>query len=88
MKRFICLSLCIILLLSLCACAAKEPETPVFSAGFGRERVMPDNFTSTYLGGGDSSSRQTEGFLDYLYVTCIAIRDADGETALIYTMDI
>ena len=87
MKKIICLTLSFILLLGLCACGENVTAKPTFSAGFGRERVMPDNYTSTYLGGGDSSSRKTEGVLDYLYVTCIAVRDINGETALIYTMD-
>lgn len=90
MKRCFALILSFIMLLGLCACGmAETPEEnkAAFRAGFGRERVMPESNMKPVLAGGDASSRQVEGMLDYLYVTCIAVQDEEGETALIYTMD-
>ena len=90
MKKLFCILLVTMMVLSLCACGTSqpEPETPVFQAGFGRENVMPKDITAAHLAGGDDASRKATGFLDYLFVTCVAIKDKTGETALIYTMDL
>ncbi|MBR4862992.1 MAG: neutral/alkaline non-lysosomal ceramidase N-terminal domain-containing protein [Oscillospiraceae bacterium] len=53
--------------------------------GFGREPIMPD--TVLPLGGNGIVDRDYTGVNDTLYITCIAIRDEAGETALLYTMD-
>ena len=53
--------------------------------GFGREPVMP--VTVLPLGGNGIVDRDYTGVNDTLYITCIAIRDEAGETALMYTMD-
>ena len=53
--------------------------------GFGREPVMP--VTVLPLGGNGLIGREYTGVNDTLYITCVAIRDEAGETALLYTMD-
>ena len=53
--------------------------------GFGRQEIMPA--TSTPLAGGDYSKRYYTEILDTLYVTCVALQQAD-QTILLYTMDL
>lgn len=91
-KRFLVFLTLVSMILGLCACNAGEGEQlqeqqAGFQVGFGRENVMPDTVTDAHLGGDDDAFRQATGFWDYLKVTCIAIRDAGGETVLVYSMD-
>lgn len=76
--------------LAVCACGTAEPkgenESALFSVGYGREKIMPQ--ASVALAGNGTYDRNSEGFLDYLYITCIAITDKTGETVLIYTQDL
>ena len=93
MKKLVCLMLALLLILSLCACgesaATPKEEAPKgLQAGFGREVVMPEDVTRVHLNGTDTAGRKSNGFLDYLKVTCIALRDEAGTTVLLYTMDI
>ena len=99
MKKRLCLLLAIVMMLGLCACGKSgmaEPATtaatlaPTLEAGlqvgFGRENITPK--ASVPLSGyGDATSRLSQGFIDYLYVTCIALTDATGETVLLYSSD-
>ena len=89
MKKLICIILAILTVLSLFACGASESEveTPIFQVGFGRENVTPSDVKAAHLSGGDDANRKATGLLDYVYVTCVAVKDEKGETALIYTMD-
>ena len=69
--------------------AATEPTpgpTGLY-VGFGREIVMPEEVQGVHINGTDTAGRVCTGFLDYLKVTCIALRDETGETVLVYTMD-
>ena len=81
MRKLISLILSVLMLLSLCACGssgekAAEPEAPKgLQAGFGREIVMPEDVTKVNLNGTDTAGRKSTGFLDYLKVTCIALKD-------------
>lgn len=56
------------------------------SVGFGREKITPK--TEVYLSGGGNPNRISTGILDDLYITCIALTDAAGETVLIFTQDL
>ncbi len=87
MKKFLCALLSAILPLSLWACGKNDSETtaPAFQVGYGKENVMPENITDAYITG-DNVTKAT-GFLDYLAVTCVAVKDANGEIALLYTID-
>lgn len=99
MKRFLCLLLALILTLGLCACGgtggeneSKEPsgettvpEEPVgLQVGFGRENITPDYEVNM---AGSASNRISAGYIDYLYLTCVAIRE-NGETYLVNTVDV
>lgn len=55
-------------------------------AGYSRQDLTPE-INTALAGYGDDSSRICEGILDRTYGTCIAITDEDGETALLYTVD-
>ena len=94
MKKYISLFLALILILGLVACGntASTPETTAEPAstglqvGFGRENIMPEDFTKAHLAGGDAANRVAKSIKDNLYITCIAFQEG-GETFLLYTMD-
>lgn len=54
--------------------------------GFGRVNITPSYSVPLY-GYSNSSGRMSERVLDPLFATCLAFTDGDGETALIYTLD-
>lgn len=90
MKKFLSILLATVMILGLCACGeagseAAQEQVKGLQAGFGREVVMPEGIV--HLAGTDGEGRISQGFLDYLKVTCIALRDEAGTTALIFTMD-
>lgn len=99
MKKLLCLLLVLGMTLSLCACSDSgaanndAPETTAapesaaaLSVGYARADVTPKS-SVPLTGYGDALSRMSQGFVDYLYVTCIALTDANGETVLLYTSD-
>lgn len=92
MKKALSIVLCLSMLLGLCACGGSggSETTPAgeqtLTVGFGREEIMPE--VPTHLSGGSDANRIHTGMLDRLYVTCIAITDASGQTVLIYTQDL
>lgn len=90
MKKIITLVLALAMVFSLCACAdtgenGDEPKLEGLSVGFGRENVTPD-FSVGIGGYSDNETRRSEGFLDYLYVTCIAMTEGE-QTILLFTVD-
>ena len=99
MKRIIALALALLMLLGLVACgntagaggnggevATTEPAAQ-FSVGYGKANITPDGQVG--MGGyGRSDQRLSTGILSYLWVTCIAITDADDNTILIYGLDL
>ena len=93
MKRFLSVLLVLIMVLSLCACGsedtAKLPEGQLL-VGFGRVDLSPDSPNGISLigyGGNGTPPTPMTGILDRTYGTCIAVTDASGNTALIYTLD-
>ena len=99
MKKLISLILAAILLLSLCACGetAADPETTttpttepaasnVVQVGYGEANVTPD-FPIGLSGYGNEATRISEGVKTYIYLLCVAVTDAEGETALIMALD-
>ena len=89
MKKLIVMTLLAAMILSLCGCAAgsgKKPDTS-FQVGYAREDITP--MKPTPLGGyGNASQRLSTEFLDYLYVTCIAITDSAGNTLMLVSQDL
>ena len=95
MKKIITLLLVLAMTFSLCACtgsggiegteAAAGSTAEGLNVGFGKVNITPD--FSVGLGGySDAETRRSEGFIDYIYVTCIAATSGE-ETILIYTID-
>ena len=90
MKKLICIALSLLLLLSLCACGASAPAettagpTPDLRVGFGRVCITPKNKVAL------SSTNQAayDGVWDDVYMTCVAIADAEDNTVLFFTTDI
>ena len=61
--------------------------TGKFSVGYARVSIVPDY--EVPLGGfGDTKVRLSKGAYDIIYETCIAITDEEGETVLIFAIDI
>ena len=94
MKKWLCFVLALMLTLSLAACGGSgegsqggEDAPAGLQVGFGRESIMPDDYTIVHLAGGDASKRIAKSIKDNLYVTCVAIKEGD-QTILLYTMDI
>ena len=91
MKKILCMILACVMLLGLCACggsqggSATEPAEAGLQVGFGRTNITPGY--SVALQGGDYTKRMSQGVLDTLYATCIAIKSGD-ETVLLYTIDV
>ena len=87
MKKILSLILVLTMVLALCACAGSGEEggksQEGLQVGFGRVNITPDYEVD--LSGG-AASRTSTGYQDYLYLTCVAIRE-NGETFIIGTMD-
>ena len=67
--------------------AAGAAGAGTFRVGYGKENITPAGQVG--MGGyGRSDQRLSTGVLSYLYVTCIAITDADDNTILLYGMDL
>lgn len=92
MKKIMAVVLALIMILGLCACGgAKEEQTATptvedLQIGFAKVDITP-KFTVGIGGYGDTETRKNkDGFLDFIYVTCIAAREGT-ETVLLYAMD-
>jgi len=88
MKRILALFLCVLAVFSLCACgggSGEKVDASGLKVGFSKVNLTPGYVTG--LGGySDAETRTSEGFLDYIYVTCLAIGSGE-ETILLYTID-
>jgi len=102
MKRLLCLLLVFAMTVSLLACGnTPEPGTDtvsttapteadttpaVFMAGFGIGDITPEE-SVPLQGYGNALARMSTGLMSYLYSLCLAVRDADGNTALVISVD-
>ncbi len=71
----------------LCACGGSEGEKAPegLQIGYARESIMPEGQVNI-SGSGNQEHRVSNGFLDILYATCIAISE-NGNTVLLYSTD-
>ena len=92
MKKIITLLLLLTMILSLCACGDSQGAQQTDAAkaeglqvGYAKINITPDYVVG--LGGySDAETRSSEGFVDYIYSTCIAVTDRE-DTILIFTVD-
>ena len=95
LKNFLALVLCMVLLGSLCACGSSEsaPTTEgnaasqSFMVGYSKQDVTPSTPAPLY-GYGNPSERLHTEVLDPLYLTCVAMTDAQDTTVMFVTIDI
>ncbi len=95
MKKTVCLFLIFVLSLGLFACAGEpeqtqpsQTEAPAESwlqAGFARVDITPD-YSAGLAGSGNSGTRRSEGVLDPISMTCVALGDGE-KTILVFTVD-
>ena len=90
MKKLICILLSVMTIIGLCACGSsggtKEDPTSLL-AGFAREVCLPDDAIVYIAGGTASEDPSTDGVLDEIMITCIALKQ-NGRTILVYTCDV
>jgi len=95
MKRLLSFFFAAVLLLSLCACgtagegsAAQSTAAPaaVFKAGFGKVDITPQE-SVPMNGYASSSERMSTGILSYIYAISVAVQDADGNIAVVCSVD-
>ena len=96
MKKRILAMLLVILLIALCGCSEQRPNDDTqtmaptvdlsgqFTVGYGRVNITPEE-SVPLAGAGNTSQRMSTGTLTYLYSTCIAITDTQGETVLLFS---
>lgn len=97
MKKYISVLVAAALALSMTACGAQVGQTEVteaasektaaFSVGFGKADFTPDQPVGL-AGYGRTDLRISNGVISYLYAICVAITDAEGETVLLYSLDL
>ena len=91
MKKLVCLTLAILMLLSLCACGGssgaseKEEEKPQLEIGYGKVNITP-SYSVGLAASGDEKQRRSTGMVSYLFATCVAVKYGE-ETYLLYTID-
>ncbi len=92
MKKLISIILTLVIILGLCACGGEGGEqggsntASGLQVGYGRAKIMPTESVPLGGYGNGSTSRMSEGYLNYLYATCIAFKDGD-ETILLFNQD-
>ena len=94
MKKIIALFLALAMTFGLCACAGsgetQETQGDAAAAGglqigYAKVNITPD-FSVGMGGYSDAETRRSEGFVEYIYTTCIAATEGD-ETILVFTID-
>ena len=94
MKKILCILLSALMLIGLCACGGggeegggDQVDPSVLQAGYCRLQCLPDDPVVHIAGGTAENDKSTDGLLDDIAVTCIAIAQG-GQTYLIYTCDV
>ncbi len=94
MKRIIAIILITVLALSISACGTSEPKEAkaeslegVFQVGYGRGDISPTESVPLAGRGNTSGGQWSENVMDPLYLTCIALKDVNGSTILMFTGD-
>ena len=92
MKKFLSVLLALVMVLGLCACAGsgegagEEQQAPAgLQVGYAKINVTPD-YSVGLSGYSNASERMSNGFVTYIFATCIAVTEGE-ETILVYTVD-
>lgn len=93
MKKFLCMILSSLMILTLFACGGEEQASAPdwegqFVVGFGRGDVT--GRTGDIMGGfaaAGEDTRTAEAILNKLYMSCVAMTDETGNTVLLYSFD-
>lgn len=96
MRKILSFVLSMALVLSLCACGASggaeqsvasttEPSAEGLMVGFAKVNITPEE---TVPLSGSASRGVSNGMLEYIYGTCVAISDGADNVALIFSIDI
>ena len=96
MKKIIALILATLMMLSLAACGSSEKEANApattaapaasFKAGFGKADITPTE-SVPMNGYASSSERMSTGMISYIYAIAVAVQDADGNIAVVCSVD-
>ena len=91
MKKLFVLLICLILVLGCLGCSGGKQKTQTvqtgtFTVGYGRANVTPE-VSIGLTGYGNTADRMSDNVLSYLYITRLAVTDADGNTVLLYGID-
>ncbi len=87
MKKILCILLTLVIVLGLCACGASKGDPNALRAGYARLECTPDDALVHIAGGTAADDPATDGLLDTLAITCIALKKGE-DSYLIYTCDI
>lgn len=95
MKKFLSVILAVFLVMSLLACStsnagkgnAEPGEDNRYRVGYGRADITPD-YPVGLSGYGNTSERISKTVLDRIYLTCVAITDAEDNTIMLVTIDL
>lgn len=89
MKRILSFLLCLFLCINFAGCTSNDntESAPTMQVGYARADISP-TFKVQLQGYFSPTNRWGDNILDPLYATCMAFTDADGNTALIFSVDL
>lgn len=67
--------------------ATDAAEACGLRVGFGQVNITPD-YSVPLQGFGNTAKRMSTGYQDYIYTTCIAVSDEEGNTVLLFANDL
>ena len=90
MRKLLSLMCVFVLVLGLCACSigggeATQPAAQGLQVGYARASITPGGNVNM-RGYGNPEHRISTGFMDYLYATCLALKDGE-DIVLLYSTD-
>lgn len=95
MKKILSVMLSLLLIIGLFGCGSADankgnPELANdnrYRVGYAREDITPD-YSVGLSGYGNTSQRMSKSVLDKIYLTCVAITDAQDNTVMLVTIDL
>ena len=91
MKKLIAIMLCLCMVLPVFGCAKEETteiENTTLQVGYGRVDISPYDLSMPLRGYGNPLERFSTEVEDPIYATCVAFTDVNGNTILLYHMDL